>query len=201
MRFVHASCCHSDLLTGEADCARLQALQRANAAIGELDARQAAAERARQAALAWSGQALVSNSMAGGAGALQGAIEALRAAFLLPQKELRCAPMAHGVLPAPMHVQTAQPGAGQKTLWPAARARCRAGAGSRGVQPRRAAPAQHASFGPFLRSVPHISVSGNKYLFSICTPPTSNYIFTITSDIACRIKRMISGVGTYYLKP
>ncbi|KAK9845464.1 hypothetical protein WJX81_007142 [Elliptochloris bilobata] len=65
-----------------------QALHRANAALGELDARQAAAERARQAALAWSGQALVSNSMAG-AGALQDAIEALRAAFLLPQKELK----------------------------------------------------------------------------------------------------------------
>lgn len=70
---------------------RAQALQRANVALGELDARQAAAERARQAALAWSGQALVSNSMAG-AGALQDAIEALRAAFLLPQKELKCAP-------------------------------------------------------------------------------------------------------------
>jgi hypothetical protein len=70
-----------------------QALQRATVALGELDARQAAAEAARRAALAWSGAALVSNSMAG-AGALQGAIEALRAAFLLPQKELRRAPAA-----------------------------------------------------------------------------------------------------------
>lgn len=68
-----------------------QALQRATVALGELDARQAAAEAARRAALAWSGAALVSNSMAG-AGALQGAIEALRAAFLLPQKELRLTP-------------------------------------------------------------------------------------------------------------
>ena len=34
--------------------------------------------------------------MAGGAGALQGAIEALRAAFLLPQKELRCAAPLRG---------------------------------------------------------------------------------------------------------
>ena len=64
-----------------------QALQAAAANIGSLQGQRAAALAAQQAHLAWSGQALIANSL----GLVDEAVDSIRAAFLLPQKELKCA--------------------------------------------------------------------------------------------------------------
>lgn len=52
----------------------------------QLAEQKAALEGQRRAHLAWSGQAMVSNSL----NVMQEAVETIRAAFLLPQKDLKC---------------------------------------------------------------------------------------------------------------
>ena len=53
----------------------------------QLAEQKATLEGQRRAHLAWSGQAMVSNSL----NVMQEAVETIRAAFLLPQKDLKCA--------------------------------------------------------------------------------------------------------------
>ena len=64
-----------------------QALQAAADDIGSLQGQRAAALAAQQAHLAWSGQALIANSL----GLVDEALDGIRAACLLPQRELKCA--------------------------------------------------------------------------------------------------------------
>ena len=53
----------------------------------QLAEQKATLEGQRRAHLAWSGQAMVNNSL----NVMQEAVETIRAAFLLPQKDLKCA--------------------------------------------------------------------------------------------------------------
>ncbi len=63
----------------------LQAMYQLSSTARQLEEQKAMLEGQRRAHLAWSGQAMVSNSL----NVMQEAVETIRAAFLLPQKDLR----------------------------------------------------------------------------------------------------------------
>ena len=63
----------------------VQAMHRLSSAARQLAEQKATLEGQRRAHLAWSGQAMVSNSL----NVMQEAVETIRAAFLLPQKDLK----------------------------------------------------------------------------------------------------------------
>ena len=65
----------------------LQAMYQLSSTARQLAEQKATLEGQRRAHLAWSGQAMVSNSL----NVMQEAVETIRAAFLLPQKDLKCA--------------------------------------------------------------------------------------------------------------
>ena len=64
---------------------RLQALSQLSRAEQELRVQAAELDAARRQHLAWTGQAMVGNSLT----VMQEAVETIRAAFLLPQKDLK----------------------------------------------------------------------------------------------------------------
>ncbi len=63
----------------------LQAMYQLSSTARQLEEQKAMLEGQRRAHLAWSGQAMVSNSL----NVMQEAVETIRAAFLLPQKDLK----------------------------------------------------------------------------------------------------------------
>lgn len=63
----------------------LQVMYQLSSTARQLEEQKAMLEGQRRAHLAWSGQAMVSNSL----NVMQEAVETIRAAFLLPQKDLR----------------------------------------------------------------------------------------------------------------
>lgn len=65
----------------------VQAMYQLSSTARQLAEQKATLEGQRRAHLAWSGQAMVSNSL----NVMQEAVETIRAAFLLPQKDLKCA--------------------------------------------------------------------------------------------------------------
>ena len=65
----------------------VQAMDQLSSTARQLAEQKAALEGQRREHLAWSGQAMVSNSL----NVMQEAVETIRAAFLLPQKDLKCA--------------------------------------------------------------------------------------------------------------
>lgn len=69
-------------------CLRAQALEAAESQRWALEGQKARVEAEQLRHLAWSGHALVGNSL----GLMEEAVDHIRAAFLLPQKELKCAP-------------------------------------------------------------------------------------------------------------
>jgi len=63
----------------------LQAMYQLSSTARQLEEQKAMLEGQRRAHLAWSGQAMVSNSL----NVMQEAVETIRAAFLLPRKDLK----------------------------------------------------------------------------------------------------------------